>query len=41
MREHTVELATPLGPVTATSRKGRLTGYDVATVRTGPGFGAI
>jgi hypothetical protein len=39
MHEHTVELTTPLGPVTATFRKGRLTGSDVATVSTGRGFG--
>jgi hypothetical protein len=39
MHEHTVDLTTPLGPVTATFRKGRLTGSDVATVSTGPGFG--
>jgi hypothetical protein len=39
MHEHTAELTTPLGPVTATFRKGRLTGSDVATVSTGPGFG--
>jgi hypothetical protein len=39
MHEHTVDLTTPLGPVTATFRKGRLTGADVATVSTGPGFG--
>lgn len=39
MHEHTVDLTTPLGPVTATFRKGRRTGADVATVSTGPGFG--
>jgi hypothetical protein len=39
MHEHTVELTTPLGPVTATFRQGQLTGSDVATVSTGPGFG--
>lgn len=39
MNEHTVELTTPLGPVTAEFSKGRLTGSDVARVRTGPGFG--
>lgn len=39
MLEHTVDLTTPLGPVTATFRKARLTGSDVATVSTGPGFG--
>ena len=39
MHEHTVDLTTPLGPVTATFSKGRLTGSDVATVSTGRGFG--
>ena len=39
MNEHTVELTTPLGPVTAEFSKGRLTGADVASVRTGRGFG--
>lgn len=39
MHEHTVDLTTPLGPVTAVFSKGRLTGSDVATVSTGPGFG--
>ena len=39
MREHTVDLTTPLGPVTATFTRGRLNGSDVATVSTGPGFG--
>ena len=39
MHEHTVDLTTPLGPVTATFHHGRLTGSDVATVSTGPGFG--
>ncbi len=39
MKEHTVELTTPLGPVTADFSKGPLTGCDVATVNTGPGFG--
>jgi len=39
MHEHTVDLTTPLGPVTAAFTQGRLTGSDVATVSTGPGFG--
>jgi hypothetical protein len=39
MNEHTVDLTTPLGPVTAEFGKGRLSGSDVATVHTGPGFG--
>ncbi len=39
MREHTVDLTTPLGPVTATFTRGRLTGSAVATVSTRPGFG--
>jgi hypothetical protein len=39
MHEHTVELTTPLGLVTVTFSKGRLTGSDVATVSTGRGFG--
>jgi hypothetical protein len=39
MNEHTVDLTTPLGPVTAGFSKGRLTGSDVATVNTRPGFG--
>ncbi len=39
MNQHTVDLITPLGPVTAEFSKGRLTGCDVAAVNTGPGFG--
>jgi hypothetical protein len=39
MNEHTVDLATRLGPVTAEFSKARLTGSDVATVNTRPGFG--
>jgi hypothetical protein len=39
MNEHTVALITSLGPVTAEFSKGRLTGSDVATVNTRPGFG--
>jgi hypothetical protein len=39
MNEHTVDLVTSLGPVTAEFSKGRLTGLDVAAVSTGPGFG--
>jgi hypothetical protein len=39
MKEHTVDLITPLGPVTADFSRGRLTGSDIATVSTGPGFG--
>ena len=39
MHEHTVDLTTPLGPVTAAFTQGRLTGSDVATVSTRPGFG--
>jgi len=39
MNEHTVELITCLGPVTAAFSKGRLTGADVVTVNTRPGFG--
>jgi hypothetical protein len=39
MDEHTVDLSTPLGPVTVHFGKGRLTGTDVATVCAGPGFG--
>lgn len=39
MNEHTVDLSTPFGPVTAEFSKGRLTGSDLATVKTGPGFG--
>lgn len=39
MNEHTVDLTTPLGPLTAEFSKGRLTGSDVARVHTGPGFG--
>jgi hypothetical protein len=39
MNEHTVDLTTPLGPVTADFSKSRLTGSDVAAVQTGPGFG--
>ncbi len=39
MTDHTVDLSTPLGPVTAEFSKGRLTGADVAAVNTGPGFG--
>ena len=39
MHEHTVDLSTPCGPVTADFGKGRLTGGDVVTVRPRPGFG--
>jgi len=39
MHEHTVDLTTPFGPVTAQFSKGRLTGSDIAAVSTGPGFG--
>ena len=39
MHEHTVDLTTPFGPVTAEFSKGRLTGSDIAIVSTGPGFG--
>jgi hypothetical protein len=39
MHEHTVDLITAFGPVTADFSKGRLTGSDIATVSTGPGFG--
>lgn len=39
MDEHTVDLTTPPGPVTAQFSKGRLAGSEVATVNTGPGFG--
>lgn len=39
MNEHTVDLSTPLGPVTAEFSKGRLAGSDVAIVSTRPGFG--
>lgn len=39
MNEHTVDLATTLGPVTAEFSKGKLTGRDVATVTTRQGFG--
>jgi hypothetical protein len=39
MHEHTVDLSTPLGPVTAAFTPGRLTGSDIATVSTRPGFG--
>ena len=39
MNEHTVDLSTALGPVTAEFGKSRLTGAYVAAVRTGPGFG--
>lgn len=39
MNEHTVDLSTALGPVIAEFGKSRLTGADVVTVRTGPGFG--
>jgi hypothetical protein len=39
MNDHTVDLSTPFGPVTAEFSKGRLTGSDVAVVNTGPGFG--
>ena len=38
MNEHTVDLTTPLGPVTAEFGKCRLAGSDVAIVTTGPGF---
>jgi hypothetical protein len=38
MDEHTVDLTTPLGPVTATFSRGRLADIDVAIVNTGPGF---
>ncbi len=38
MNEHTVDLTTPFGQVTAEFSKGRLTGSDLATVSTGPGF---
>ncbi len=39
MHDHTVDLTTPLGPVTAVFSTGRLTGADVVTASTGPGFG--
>src|ERR1022692_4951626 len=39
MNEHTVDLITRLGPVTAEFSKGRLTGSEMATVNTRPGFG--
>ena len=39
MHDHSVDLTTPLGPVTAVFSTGRLTGADVVTVSTGPGFG--
>jgi hypothetical protein len=39
VNEHTVDLATPFGPVTAEFSKSRLAGSDVAFVSTGPGFG--
>jgi hypothetical protein len=39
MNEHTVDLTTSLGPVTAQFGRSQLTGIGVATVTTGPGFG--
>lgn len=39
MNEHTVDLTTRLGPVTAQFSKGRLAGTDIVTVSTRPGFG--
>jgi hypothetical protein len=39
MNEHTVDLITHLGPVTAAFSKSRLAGSDVVTVNTRPGFG--
>ena len=39
MNEHTADLSTRLGPVTAQFSKGRLTGIDIVTVSTRPGFG--
>jgi hypothetical protein len=39
MNEHTVDLTTALGPVTAQFGKSQLTGIDMVTVTTGPGFG--
>ena len=39
MNEHTVDLITSLGPVTAEFSKSRLAGSDVALVSTGTGFG--
>jgi hypothetical protein len=39
MNKHTVDLITPLGPVTVEFGKARLTDSDVAAVTTRPGFG--
>jgi hypothetical protein len=39
MNEHTVDLITSLGPVTADFSRSQLTGSGIAAVRTGPGFG--
>lgn len=38
MNEHTVDLNTALGPVTAEFSNGQLIGSPVALVNTGPGF---
>jgi hypothetical protein len=38
MNEHTADLSTALGPVTAEFSKGQPTGSPVAMVSTGPGF---